>query len=442
MDDLQELERSLTSVQNKRPGAPTRHDMAQRNLPHDLDDGGQSDDLLRPGKRIGSSQDASYQDDYQDNYQASSQERNDRASDASQPARPQKQRAQTSKSQTTEKGQSSVLKSSLQAPLLAASAGGINYFLLLIMLLGTLLIGAGVWYAYNQGVLKGSEAAAPTLQATGPIKSAPDAPGGLPIPDPVPQIYSQLDGQLDGQEDPDQIEALLPAPEDPMRPLLGTLERQGERAPSGDTGELSSPDLPSIVNPPPLSPEDIAVEAERIDQTRLPAAFGSQLEPEAITDPQPAAPDNAAVSQNGAVPQPDDSLPAPRVAPQAESQQQVAQQQAAQQQASLSPVSQNPVPQNTTLQNPALQNPAGGPNPWRIQLAALKSQQEAESFWRAQQALHPDLLQRLTLGIEPVQVNGKPYFRVRVGPLPDEGAAINLCANIRARGQDCFLIRP
>ena len=437
MDDLQELERSLTSVQNKRPGAPTRHDMAQRNLPHDLDDGGQSDDLLRPGKRIGSSQsatnqDASYQDDYQDNYQASSQERNDRASDVPQPTRPQKPRAQTPKSQTTEKGQSSVLKSSLQAPLLAASAGGINYFLLLIMLLGTLLIGAGVWYAYNQGVLKGSEAAAPTLQATGPIKSAPDAPGGLPIPDPVPQIYSQLDGQLDGQEDPDQIEALLPAPEDPMRPLLGTLERQGERAPAGDAGELSSPDLPSIVNPPPLSPDDIAVEAERIDQTRVPAAFGSQLEPEAITDPQPAAPDNAAVSQNGAAPQPDDSLPAPRVAPEAQQQQQVAQQQA-----SLSPVPQNPTPQN-----PALQNPVGGPNPWRIQLAALKSQQEAESFWRAQQALHPDLLQRLTLGIEPVQVNGKPYFRVRVGPLPDEGAAINLCANIRARGQDCFLIRP
>ena len=413
MDDLQELERSLTSVQNKRPTAPASHD-----LPHDLDDGRQSGGLLKPGKRINASQGANNQGA---SSQASYQDRNDRSYDTPQPTSHKKPKPPPTRPQTSEQDQSSPLKSFSQAPLLAASAGGINYFLLLIMLLGTLLIGAGVWYAYNQGVLKGSESAAPTLQATGPIKSAPDAPGGLPIPDPVPQIYSQLDGQ----EDPDQIEALLPAPEDPMRPLLGTLERQGERAPAGDAGELSSPDLPSIVNPPPLSPDDIAVEAERIDQTRLPAAFGSQLEPEAITDPQPAAPDNPAVSQNGADPQPDDSLPAPRVASETQPQQQAGQQQA-----------------NLVPQNPAPQTPTGGPNPWRIQLAALKSQQEAESFWRAQQALHPDLLQRLTLGIEPVQVNGKPYFRVRVGPLPDEGAAINLCANIRARGQDCFLIRP
>ena len=407
MDDLQELERSLTSVQKKRPAAPAQPDLLS-------DEGVQSGGLLKPGKRIKASQ------------SASSQDVNDGISTESQTGTPR----------TRERNQPSILKNSLQTPLIAAAAGGINYFLLLIMLLGTLLIGAGVWYAYNQGVLKGSEAAAPTLQATGPIKSAPDAPGGLPIPDPVPQIYSQLDGQ----DDPDQIEALLPAPEDPMRPLLESLERQGESASSANNGELSSPDLPSIVNPPPLSPEDITVEAQRIDQTRLPAAFGSQLEPEAVLEPEPAAANtvaaNAAIPQNApqnaqqnnetqqntGTQQPDDSLPAPRVASETESQQQ----------ASLSPVPQNPTPQT----------PASVPNPWRIQLAALKSPQEAEAFWRTQQALHPDLLQRLTLGIEPVQVNGKPYFRVRVGPLPDEGAAINLCANIRARGQACLLVRP
>ena len=76
--------------------------------------------------------------------------------------------------------------------------------------------GAVTWYAYNQGILEGSEDAAPFLRPKGALKVSPSNPGGLDVPNRDKYVFNTLEQREDDQK----VERLLPPAEQPKeRPL-------------------------------------------------------------------------------------------------------------------------------------------------------------------------------------------------------------------------------
>lgn len=74
---------------------------------------------------------------------------------------------------------------------------------------------------------------------------------------------------------------------------------------------------------------------------------------------------------------------------------------------------------------------------WQIQVGAFRNTVAAEAHVRALQKEVPQLAQ-LTLTH---QLRGK-INRIRIGGIPDEPAARELCERIRAVGRDCFVASP
>ncbi|MCW5731946.1 MAG: hypothetical protein KIT20_14390, partial [Alphaproteobacteria bacterium] len=74
------------------------------------------------------------------------------------------------------------------------------------------IFGIGVWYAYSQGVQRGGSLVPPLIKAdSGPVKVAPDNPGGLQVPNQDKQIFESMANA----PRPQQAERLLPPPEQP-----------------------------------------------------------------------------------------------------------------------------------------------------------------------------------------------------------------------------------
>jgi cell division septation protein DedD len=89
---------------------------------------------------------------------------------------------------------------------------------------------------------------------------------------------------------------------------------------------------------------------------------------------------------------------------------------------------------------PAAAN-AGAGGAWQVQLAAMKSEAEAQTAWKKALAGNKELLGNLTEETVQADLGAKGiYYRVRVGPL-DEAAAKTLCAELTKHNQGCIVAR-
>jgi len=79
-----------------------------------------------------------------------------------------------------------------------------------------------------------------------------------------------------------------------------------------------------------------------------------------------------------------------------------------------------------------------------VQLAAARSSQGAREEWQRLRTKHLDLLGRLGLTITKADLGaGKGiFYRLRAGPLADEGTARGLCRQLARRRVGCLVIRP
>ena len=92
-------------------------------------------------------------------------------------------------------------------------------------------------------------------------------------------------------------------------------------------------------------------------------------------------------------------------------------------------------------QQPAADPPVAAPErTYRVQLAAVNSDQAARTGWEEFKGSYPDLLGQLELFIHVVEVNGRTYHRIQGGMLDSDGAR-TLCRELRDRGTDC-IVRP
>ena len=91
--------------------------------------------------------------------------------------------------------------------------------------------------------------------------------------------------------------------------------------------------------------------------------------------------------------------------------------------------------------NEALQ-PDGGVGELRVQLAALQSRQAAIEQGVELQVRHWDLIGSKVLSIERLALSGNrgTMYGIQVGPFWDVGTATNLCTELKAQGQECFVV--
>jgi len=77
----------------------------------------------------------------------------------------------------------------------------------------------------------------------------------------------------------------------------------------------------------------------------------------------------------------------------------------------------------------------------RIQLAAVKTQDEAQKEWGRLQKSLGDALTGLNLTVEGVDLGAKGIFqRIQAGPFQDKAAAASKCQAIKALKQDCLVV--
>ena len=77
-----------------------------------------------------------------------------------------------------------------------------------------------------------------------------------------------------------------------------------------------------------------------------------------------------------------------------------------------------------------------------LQLAALRDDQAARSEWRRIQGRHSQVLGAMAAHFERVDIPGKGMFtRIQAGPFASAAAAESACANLKAAGQGCFVVR-
>lgn len=265
---------------------------------------------------------------------------------------------------------------------------------LIVPLLITMIVMTGgvtiAWYSYTAGIKEGSEGAAPLLKPKGPMKVAPENPGGLAIPHQDKTVFNAIDGRNKEKG----VERLLPPPEKPMS-------------------------IPVKPVPPPA-----AVPSE--------APAGSRVRAADRTGQDRAAGKPVPLTPGGARPAP--SEPAKTPTPPAAS----ANPAAAPPKAAVTPPAAQKTARTAPESKPA--KPAG--KAFRIQIGSVSSDVQGKKFWDSQSVKHRDLFGNLSLNLQKATIKGKTFYRIQGGPLPDRAAAAGLCRKLKARKIGCIVVPP
>jgi len=261
-----------------------------------------------------------------------------------------------------------------------------------------LAVFAGVlWYAYGWGIEQLARTRLPMIVAdTTPIKSRPEDPGGIEV------LHQDVAVLNDAAPDPGkpQAERLLPPLEAPL-PSISVTEVESLLGPpletaAGPAGKIAAAEE---VQPPAIPPA-----APQITATvKLPEAAPETAPPvpEAETLPAPEPPAIPAVSP---------AVPAPAAASE-------------------------PAPQIAALPDAK----TGG---FVVQLAALRVKDGARPAWARLQKAHPALLGDRELAIQRVDLGDRGiFYRVQAGFFVERAGASDLCNALKARGQDCLVVK-
>lgn len=249
--------------------------------------------------------------------------------------------------------------------------------------LAVLLFIAVLGYTYAWRGRDSAGGPVPVIKAAeGPTKTKPDNPGGMDVPFQDKEIYSRLGREPAPAAGGRTVERLLPPPETPMpRP------------------------------PVPESPPAIAAA------------------PPAISAPEPAA----------AVPSP--APPAPAPAPPAVATK-TAPAATAQTAAKVPPAPEPPRPQAQAAAAPPVSAPAAK-GAYRVQLAALRTAEEANKEWERLRRAQPEILGKLSGSIVRADLGAKGvFYRIQAGPVGDEAGARDLCRRLSEKKVGCIVVRP
>ena len=250
------------------------------------------------------------------------------------------------------------------------------------------LIGAGAgtgWYYYGSQIMAGDSDELKVIRAVeGPVKVRPETPGGMAIPDRDKLVYDRMNGST---PEP-RVERLLPLPEMPKTP--------------------------------PAPKPEVKPEPKRVEQPPVP------VEPKLLAKPQKLEPGKV-VLEKQPVKAPEPVQEAKPVAP--------------------SPMPAVTVNQDMMPKQPEPTQPAEtaiSSLAYQIQIAAVRTREQAESEWARLKKMHGDVLAGYILNIVRVDLGADKgiFFRLRAGPIAGEDVAQALCQNLTKRKVGCLIVRP
>jgi hypothetical protein len=236
----------------------------------------------------------------------------------------------------------------------------------------------------------------PLIKAeAGAIKTRPERPGGLDVPNRDKLIYGRL------EKDPPKstTETLLPRPEVPLPP-------RAKPKPAPKAGK----EPPAPKTPP--APTTLGASGEK-----APPAAGLPLVALAKRKPAPTLPPAAPP-----LPRAEQKKPGKAVV------------------AAIKPPPAAPPPPAPSPPAGEVAAPADG---FLIQIAALRSAQAAREEWRRLSAKHNEILGGLKLVLVRADLGAKGiYFRLRAGPFRTRETAKDACLSLAERKIGCLVIRP
>lgn len=91
---------------------------------------------------------------------------------------------------------------------------------------------------------------------------------------------------------------------------------------------------------------------------------------------------------------------------------------------------------------PTVPPPMPATGNYRVQLAALRTEQAALAEQEKLKTANPDLFKGLSLNVERADLGARgTYYRVRVGPFADGSVAGDMCAKAKRQKLECYVIR-
>ena len=268
---------------------------------------------------------------------------------------------------------------------------------------GIAVLAGVVWFAYQQGIQSGSEEVAPVISAIEtPIKRKPGNPGGLNVPHQDKLVFDRLvPGQIE-----QRIERLLPPPEEPAeRTKPATEPSVPERQVRKSMGMATRTHDGATV----------ALNHKTVPDSR-----------QAVVKATEPLNSNGAASKPLGASVPDDE--AQRLKATAELPK-----------ASTSKTITKKPPKSDLAPKPAVVKTDIG---WRVQLAAVSSEDRARAEWNRIKSRYSNVLGALDLNVQMAKLDQGTFYRVQAGPLRDRGAASELCAWLKSRGQGCLIVAP
>jgi hypothetical protein len=265
--------------------------------------------------------------------------------------------------------------------------------LLIVIALLVLAAFAGVvWLAYTQGVQRGRQDVPRVIAAeSGPVKTAPDQPGGAANPYKGLKIYNNK-APADAHASNQPLPSIITQPGEPLFSAFGP--KHPAPVPAA---------TPAQAKPAP-APAPAPVQQKVAVQTPPPAAVHTAPAPVPAAATKPA-------------PEPVASKPAPVVAKPAPAPVAVAK------------VAPPPAPVSAPVASGA----------YVAQIAAFKSQAEAEAGWAAFKRNHAAILGGMSPNIVSVDLGEKgTWFRLRTGSFADKASAADFCARLKAEGAICL----
>jgi hypothetical protein len=265
--------------------------------------------------------------------------------------------------------------------------------LLIVIALLVLAAFAGVvWLAYTQGVQRGRQDVPRVIAAeSGPVKTAPDQPGGAANPYKGLKIYNNK-APADAHASNQPLPSIITQPGEPLFSAFGP--KHPAPVPAA---------TPAQAKPAP-APAPAPVQQKVAVQTPPPAAVHTAPAPVPAAATKPA-------------PEPVASKPAPVVAKPAPAPVAVAK------------VAPPPAPVSAPVASGA----------YVAQIAAFKSQAEAEAGWAAFKRNHAAILGGMSPNIVSVDLGEKgTWFRLRTGSFADKASAADFCARLKAEGASCL----
>lgn len=251
------------------------------------------------------------------------------------------------------------------------------------------VLGVGVFFAYHW-VFGRSSGEIPVVRAMDdPVKVKPTDPGGLAVPYQDQLVLNQPGS---GGEQP-AVERLLPPPEQPLfNPQPAQPAASGFGATSDTTAAAAQPFVPES--------------SPTLGQGGFDGTTGS---------------DGASFAQ----PQLNGAVVAPEV------------------QARSVPAQQGNGPGIIEFANVETTQAAAVPTQgsYVLQLGSFNGPEVGQKAWTGFQNSYPDLLGGMTLFLQKAKVKGNTYHRVQAGPFPNRATAVDLCAQLKSRKQDCLVVK-